>query len=218
MSSTDTLITHQILQSPSTCTFLARARLALLTLGEWFPDLKCHLSSPGLWILFSLEVLFPMSTCVSMGWGCWDGQGTSQKLFSSLITCASQFKLQWQIPCRPGPGADIYFLLSARQKAMFHREILREQRNEIMRKWTNTWMNKLVVTDRFLLLSFCTWMLTHNSQKMETTQVSINIYLRWMNKENILYSYYRTFLIHRLERSTDNVLQIGWDSRMSLLV
>lgn len=136
-----------------------------------------------------------------MGWG------TSHKLFSSLITCASQFKLQWQIPCRPGPGADIYFLLSARQKAMFHREILSEQRDE-MKKWTNTWMNKLVVTDRFLLLSFCTWMLTHNSQKMETTQVSINIYSQWMNKENVLYSFYRTLLSHRLERSTETCYKL----------
>ena len=87
-----------------------------------------------------------------MGWG------TSHKLFSSLVTCTSQFKTQWQLPCRPGPGADFYFLLSARQKAMFHREIFNAQRDE-MRKWTNKWLNKLVVTDRFLLLSFCTWML-----------------------------------------------------------
>ena len=203
MSSTEALTTHQIPQSPSTCTFLAQASLALLTLGEWFPDLNVTSplqgseSSSALKSCFLWVHVCPWVGGTGMGWG------ASHKLFSSLITCASWFKLQWQIPCRPGPGADIYFLLSARQKAMFHREILSEQRNEIMRKWTNKWMNKLVVTDRFLLLSFCTWMLTHNSQKMETTQVSISIYPQWMNKENVLYSYYRTFLSHSPERSTE---------------
>ena len=64
-------------------------------------------------------------------------------------------------------------------------------------------MHKLVVTEDSICCLSAHECFTHNSQKMEITQVSISIYPWWANKENVLYSYYRTFLSHRKEWSTE---------------
>lgn len=160
--------------------------------------------------LFSLKSCFlRLCVCAGVG-GAGMGGGTSHKLSSSFVTHASQFKIQWQIPCRPGPGANIYILLSAKQKVMFHSSFPSEQINETMRKWTNKWMNKLAAPDRchFFSCFFAHECFIHNSRRMETTHVSINVYPWWMDKQNMLCSYSRTLLSHTKEWSAETCYKL----------
>lgn len=139
--------------APTPSIFLLQAGLAPPSLREQFPNLKHHLLSKTLSILFTLEEPFPPGTCV-LGWAVlwW------ARIIFLPVTHASQFQLWLQIPCRPGSGANIYIL--PRAKYVPHRVSL----------WTNTWNNEERNKEvnepvsrtwqmSFLFLSFGTWML-----------------------------------------------------------
>ena len=211
MPNTEALSHPSNAQSIITRTCLAQAGPGLSYPGARFPNLKCHLSSPSLSKSSSAlkSCFLRLCVCAGVG-GAGMGRGTSHKLSSSLVTHASQFKIQWQIPCRPGRGANIYILLSAKQKVMFHCSFPGKQINETMRKWTNKWMSKLAAPDRchFFSCLFAHERFIHNSQRMETTHVSISVYPWWMDKQNVLCSDTRTLLSHTKEWSAETCYEL----------